>query len=257
MQDKFCFAPWAGLDIDAQGNINPCCAISNMSNISKPTLTEFLSSKELFKLKEDFLNGIQPECCTRCWSAERAGLQSQRTSDLAGPFSTLTRENIDNVKHTSINIAITGNTCNLACRSCDSFASSKWGEETAKLTKILPLDNFTKLTQIYPHSKFYKDAQFWESIKTVITDDIALIQFQGGEPFVPGITKHLEFLEFLLTKNPKNIKLRYITNTTTFPSEEFWDIWSKSIFNAVLMGLKNSLNIIGGQQNGMSVTQTL
>jgi len=35
----------------------------------------------------------------------------------------------------------------------------------------------------------------------------------------------LSFLDFLLDNNPQNISLTYITNTTTFPAEDFWKKW--------------------------------
>jgi MoaA/NifB/PqqE/SkfB family radical SAM enzyme len=141
-------------------------------------------------------------------------------SDMNGIYSNLSAADLPNIKYKNLNIAITGNTCNLACRSCSSFSSSKWSTEEPSLNEVIPI-------KTHPHSKFYKDDQFLSIIKSIITDGIEVIQFQGGEPFVPGISKHVEFLKYLLTKGPENIKLRYITNTTTFPKEQFWEIWSK------------------------------
>ena len=113
-----------------------------------------------------------------------------------------------------------GNSCNLACRTCDSYSSSTWIVEGKKLEKYLPN------IKIYQHQRFYQDQQFVEELKR-ISGDVIHVEFPGGEPFLAGVAEHLDFLDFLISKNPNEVSLHYMTNATVFPNEEFWSRWNK------------------------------
>lgn len=210
MPSNFCFHPWVGLDIDPQGNLKPCCKYQY--SISD-NIDEYFSSTHLEDLKKEFLSDKRPEGCKRCWDDENAGLPSKRQIDAKFSVDKNTSLELDSLKFLGIPF---GNTCNLACRTCSSFSSSKWRGEELK----------TKNVHVYPHKKFYKNMEFMDKIKS-ISDDLIDIQFHGGEPFLTGIPEHHDFLNFLLNKTPSNITLKYITNATIFPDDEFWQKFSK------------------------------
>lgn len=207
---NFCFHPWVGLDIDPQGNFKPCCKYKNTIS---DNLNEYFSSSHLNDLKQQFLSGIKPEGCKRCWNDEEAGLPSKRILDKT--YKLVDENNLSTIQVLSLPF---GNTCNLACRTCNSFSSSRWATEEQKLK-----DRFPGI-QIHNHKKFYKDANFIEKIKT-LSSNIIDIQFPGGESFITGIEEQLNYLDYLIENNSKNITLTYITNTTTFPDNRFWDRW--------------------------------
>jgi sulfatase maturation enzyme AslB (radical SAM superfamily) len=210
---NMCYHPWVGLDINPQGGFKPCCKYQNHLS---DNLDDYLASPELDQLRNDFLNNKRPTGCNSCWSDEDAGLPSKRTIDNKYIFAERA-PNLNSLKVLSLPF---GNTCNLACRTCGSFASSRWGQEERKLKKYFP-----DIT-ILGHKKFYKDSNYIEKIKNISTELID-ITFPGGEPFITGVPQQLEFLDFLLETNPENITINYITNTTTFPPEEFWDKWGR------------------------------
>ena len=208
-----CQHPWSGLDISPQGEFKPCCKYNNVIAI---TLADYQSSTELTQLREDFTNGIRPTACKQCWDDEDAGLPSKRQLDQEYIFQGKVQD-LTSLKVLSLPF---GNSCNLACRICDSQASSSWIAESKKLQEFVPD------IKIYKHQRFYQDQKFMNEIKA-LCNDIIHVEFPGGEPFLAGITEHLDFLDFLLTLDVANISLHYITNTTIFPKQEFWERWSK------------------------------
>jgi MoaA/NifB/PqqE/SkfB family radical SAM enzyme len=176
----------------------------------------YQTSAELAELKSSFLRGEQPAGCGRCWQDESAGLPSKRTLDWQYVFDQKVPD-LDSLQILSFPM---GNTCNLACRICSSYSSSKWLTEAKQLKETFPD------IKIFKHKKFYQDSDFLNSIKN-ISQNLVHVEFPGGEPFLTGINQHLEFLDFLISHNSSEISLHYITNTTQYPGAEFWDRWKK------------------------------
>lgn len=207
---NICYLPWVGLDISPQGEYKPCC---KYENTVASNLDEYLNSKELVDLKASFLAGERPGACHRCWRDEDAGIPSKRQID----WKNVLRETIPNLTHfKSISLPF-GNTCNLACRTCKSYASSRWLSEEKKLSQTLSV-------KMFPHSKYYQDNTFMDRMKE-LCDNVELLEIPGGEPFITGIEEQLEFLDHLIEHNANNIVLHYSTNATTMPDNRFWDKW--------------------------------
>ena len=206
-----CYYPWVGLDISQQGEYKPCC---KYGNVVAKSLEDYLVSEELASLKKSFLAGERPQGCGRCWRDEDAGILSKRQLDNRTTFNNI-EPDLSKFKVLSLPF---GNTCNLACRTCKSHSSSKWLQEEKKLIKYFPD------LKLYPHNQYYKDNNFIDKIKK-ISDDLVLLEVPGGEPFITGIEEHLEFLNYLIKHNARNLIIRYMTNVTMLPDERFWDIW--------------------------------
>ena len=208
-----CYHPWVGLNITPQGEFKPCC---KYNRVIATSLSEYQNSKELYQLKEDFTNGVKSDACKQCWSDENAGLPSKRQLD----WKYILHETVPESTALKILSFPFGNSCNLACRICDSYSSSGWISEEIKLQP-----HITDI-KIYKHQRFYQDTNFINQIKD-ICKDIIHVEFPGGEPFLAGVAEHLNFLDFLITLGAGNISLHYITNATIFPKTEFWDRWAK------------------------------
>jgi len=211
--NNFCSYPWTGLDINSQGQIRPCC---KYKDFIADNIDDYLASPQLQKLKDQFLNGQKPIGCIRCWNDEDAQLPSKRIIDFQHVFNGI--HNTNSLKVLSLSF---GNTCNLTCRTCSSYASSKWVANEKKLSKIFPN------IKIHKNNTFYKDNQFFEKIKS-LSSEIIEITFAGGEPFIAGVNEQLDYLDYLTSfNNSQNITLNYYTNTTTFPNKKFWTKWKK------------------------------
>lgn len=210
---KFCYHPWVGLDISPQGEFKPCC---KFSTVVAHSLSEYQSSDIMDRVRKQFTKGEQPDECKRCWRDEAAGIVSKRELD----FKYVLEGTSPSLESIKVLMLPFGNTCNLACRICSSHSSSFWRGQAKKLTPIFPE------TSVLQHKKFYKDQDFMSDIIN-ITKDVVHVGFPGGEPFITGVKEHLDFLDTLIGRSPKNISLHYITNTTVFPDERFWERWGK------------------------------
>jgi len=212
-RNTFCRLPWEGIDISAQNEFKPCCKYRG--SVSS-TLTDYRSSQELTDLQNEFLSGGTPKKCVRCWNDENAGLLSKRQIDFTNHLVDLPHPpGEDGYKIVSVTF---GNTCNLACRTCSSFASSKWGVIEKKLKCSPQLGGF------YPHNKYYKNEEYIQDM-LMISKTAKLIEISGGEPFITGEREHKHLLRQLLQYSPHEKSIHYITNATKFPDPEFWELW--------------------------------
>lgn len=211
--NNFCPYPWVGIDISPQtGGIRPCC---KYNKVIADNIDEYFQSAELAQLKQDFENNQKPPGCSTCWNEEAANKPSKRLIDINFVFD----KNPDITKIQVLSIPF-GNTCNLACRTCNSYFSSRWIKDEKRLVKKFPS------VKIYNHNKYYKNQQFINQIQS-LSKDLIEITFHGGESFITGVDEQIEYLDFLLSNNPNKITLNYITNVTTFPDKEFWTRWTK------------------------------
>lgn len=213
MNENICYYPWVGIDIGMQHDFRPCC---KYSNIIANSLEDYLASIELAQLKQDFLDGKKPSGCSRCWKDEAVNVESKRQRD----WKYILNEEVPDLNQIKVLSIPFGNICNLACRSCKSYASSRWVIEEQKLKTVFPE------TKSWPHNRYYTDDKFLKNIRS-ISDNLVLIEVPGGEPFLTGIEQHLEYLDYLIDHNAKNITIHYITNCTIMPDEGFWERWSK------------------------------
>lgn len=213
MNKNFCYHPWVGLDINPQGGFKPCCKYDH--DIAN-NIDEYYNSNELAELKTAFLQGEKPPACHRCWSDEGSGHASKRTEDWKYIFK---NKAPDTTKLKILMFAF-GNSCNLACRSCNSQWSSTWGVEAKKTIKLLPD------TEIHKHNRSYQDPTLINKLKNISINATDLY-FPGGEPFLAGIPEHLNFLEHFTKYDSKDVTLNYMTNATIFPQKEFLNLWKK------------------------------
>lgn len=62
-----CFLPWYGMNIDAVGNVTPCCNLSPMGeNIREKSLDEIWLGKKFNKIRDRMLERDLPKECSRC-----------------------------------------------------------------------------------------------------------------------------------------------------------------------------------------------
>lgn len=207
-----CYHPWVGLDISPQGEFKPCCKFSHsLGN----TISDYETNPELAQLRQDFVDGKKNPGCSRCWRDEAANLPSKRTLDNTYTFKN--PQQLDQLLVLSVSF---GNTCNLACRTCNSYSSSKWSATSKAVEQYFPE------VKIWGHNKFYRRPEFFDSILSK-AGDLLHIDIPGGEPFYADRDLHYSFLTKLLDHNSGGTKLHYTTNATVLPEQRLLDIWQK------------------------------
>ena len=74
---KICTLPWISMETTPMGEYRPCCLANETVpdlNISKgDTLKDAFESQYMDNLRNDFLQGKQPDTCSKCWSLESSG----------------------------------------------------------------------------------------------------------------------------------------------------------------------------------------
>jgi MoaA/NifB/PqqE/SkfB family radical SAM enzyme len=227
LPEKICMLPWISIETSPIGTARPCClakdeivdATGVKYNLNTHTLEEIYHSDYMKGLRQDFLAGNKPATCQRCWDEEAAGRVSKRMNSRIR-----LKEYYDNVDWLNINpdqlwfIDLKlGNICNLKCRICGSWSSSKWAKE--EIDYVPGIDRKTHLAY-----KFLQDGAwpresevFWDNLRALLPN-IKYFEFTGGEPFL--IQQHFDLLEYAVKHDyAKNIEIHYNTNGTVFPEQ--------------------------------------
>jgi organic radical activating enzyme len=229
--DKFCVLPWVSLEASPIGTVRPCCLADDellddagqKFSLLTADFAGIQNSQGMIRLRQEFLDGKQPQTCRKCWNEERAGRTSKRMHTL------------DRMKHMGISDEWTteakplmfldlklGNICNLKCRICGSWSSSQFAAED--IAQLPPAEK--KSSYAYQMLKAgawpQENNQFWSEIDSVL-DDIRYIEFTGGEPFL--IDQHFDMLQGIVDRGiAHQVEIHYNTNGTQWPKRGP-DIW--------------------------------
>lgn len=229
--NKFCVLPWVSIEASPIGTVRPCCLaddeiVDNDGHKFELLTADFKdiqNSKHMIKIRQQFLDGEQPQTCRKCWNEERSGRTSKRMHTL------------DRMKHMNISSEWTtdakplmfldlklGNICNLKCRICGSWSSSQFAaEEIAQL----PAEEKKKshaYTMLRAGAWPQENTQFWNEIDSVL-ENIRYIEFTGGEPFM--IAEHFRMLQGIVDRGiAGQVEIHYNTNGTQYPDKAI-EIW--------------------------------
>ena len=111
-----------------------------------------------------------------------------------------------------------GNICNLKCRICGSYSSSKWAQEEIDIYPGNEVARSNLIQGRWPR----ESKEFWEDLINMLPN-IRYMEFTGGEPFL--IDEHFDLLANAVELGyANNIEIHYNTNTTTLPKRglELW-----------------------------------
>ena len=223
---KICMLPWVSMEATPTGAVRPCClAIDEIPGLSVADgLTTAYKSESMQQLRQQFLNGERPKTCRRCWDEEDAGRTSKRQWHIRKFANQTAQVDWYNTKPDQLwflDLKL-GNICNLKCRICGTWSSSKWAQEEIKFQKI----DDTKTTRAYLQLRAgewpRKTATFWTDLETLLPE-VRYFEFTGGEPFL--IKEHVKLLQLAVDLDyAKNISIHYNTNGTIWDAE-LVDIW--------------------------------
>lgn len=221
--------PWVSIETSPIGTARPCCLaqeeiVDNQGfkfDLNKDNLETIYHSKYMQNLRQQFRNGKKPATCKLCWDEESAGRTSKRIHSQVRLKELYTKVDWDNDNPDQLwflDLKL-GNICNLKCRICGSWSSSKWAAEELE---YVPKD-FSKKDHIayqwlkqgsWPRNS---DTNFWENLKQLVPN-IKYLEFTGGEPWL--IQEHNDLLKFAVAQGySKNIDIHYNTNATQWPTD--------------------------------------
>ena len=213
-----CALPWMSIETTALGEFRPCCLAEE--SIAKPdgslykvangdTIQNAFNSAYMDQLRNDFTQGKKPDTCKKCWALESAGGYSKRMISN------------DKFKYTDKKLRFLdlklGNICNLKCRICGVWSSSKWAQEEIDLGNQ-DAKKFLTAGQ-WPRQQH----NLWSEVIELLPD-VEYFEFTGGEPFL--IKEHFDLLEKSVELgHSKKQTVHYNTNGTTYPDHAVENIW--------------------------------
>jgi MoaA/NifB/PqqE/SkfB family radical SAM enzyme len=227
--------PWVSIETSPIGTARPCCLtkeeITDINGIkfdlNKDNLETIYKSQYMQDLRQQFRAGEKPATCKLCWDEEAAGRTSKRINSrirLKELYSKVDWENNNPDQLWFLDLKL-GNICNLKCRICGSWSSSKWAAEELE---YMP-KGFDKKQHIayqwlkqgaWPRNP---ETNFWDNLKQLLPN-IKYLEFTGGEPWL--IQEHFDLLEYAVAQGySKNIDIHYNTNATQMPNEFDAKIW--------------------------------
>jgi MoaA/NifB/PqqE/SkfB family radical SAM enzyme len=214
------------------GTVRPCCLAreeitddnGEKINLRSSDLMTAYKSTYMQDLRKQMLRGEKPRTCQLCWEEEAAGRTSKRINSrirLKELYKNVDWENLIPDQLWFVDLKL-GNICNLKCRICGSWSSSKWADEELKYAPGTPKEKHVAYQWLkqgaWPRDN---DTNFWNNLKELLPN-IKYMEFTGGEPFL--IQEHFELLRFAVDQGySKNIDIHYNTNGTVDP-EESW-LW--------------------------------
>jgi MoaA/NifB/PqqE/SkfB family radical SAM enzyme len=231
--DRFCVLPWVSLETSPVGTVRPCCLAEEeivddqgaKFDLNTANFAGIQNSAYMQDLRQQFLDGKQPQTCRKCWREERAGRTSKRMHTL------------DRLKHMIPDQVWTadarplmfldlklGNICNLKCRICGSWSSSTFAAEELDHIKGNEAKKASYHYQMLRAGSWPRENKlFWNEVD-LVCDQLRYIEFTGGEPFM--IQEHFDMLQGLVDRGiAGNIEIHYNTNGTQYP-EQAERIWS-------------------------------
>jgi len=227
-----CMLPWVSLETSPIGTARPCCLAHDeitdehgaKYDLNRTDLVTIYKSDYMQQLRQQFRAGEQPKTCQRCWDEEAAGRTSKRMHSQVRLKELYTQvdwanDTPDQLWFVDLKL---GNICNLKCRICGSWSSSRWADEELKGVPSTDRKQHIAYTWLkqgaWPRNQ---DTNFWNNLRELLPN-IKYIEFTGGEPWL--INEHFELLEFAVANGySKNIDIHYNTNGTIIP-DKLW-LW--------------------------------
>ena len=230
--DKFCVLPWVSLEASPIGTVRPCCLAydeitddaGDKFNLASASFLDIQNSHSMQTLREEFLQGKQPQTCGRCWKEERSGRTSKRmhTLDRLKHMLPSQQWTADAKPLMFLDLKL-GNICNLKCRICGSWSSSTFAtEELSYLNRNEDRKTNHHYQMLRQGAWPRENTKFWSEIDQVI-DQIRYIEFTGGEPFM--IQEHFDMLQGMVDRGiAHQVEIHYNTNGTQWPqqAENIW-----------------------------------
>ena len=272
----FCPIAWNHLATNADGSIRMCCQMiydpygtvykeDGTVLTGKDNITEHRNAPVWKKLRQDMMNGIDPELCKLCTAEEQNGIGSKRQ---------WTRKLYEDTYHKAVSLTkadgsiddkdfpITymdlrfGNKCNLKCRSCGPTDSNLWYDDWVKLHPGKPFnyrehnkvsietlpDGTNTVPNLFEPDETY--SKLWIHIMNNL-DTIKRYYFTGGEPTIN--LKHRELLDYYIKRGTANqVTLDYNTNMAGVPSKVFeqWKYFKQVNLGMSIDGINNHFEFI-------------
>lgn len=267
----FCVYPWMHQVVLPPGTVGFCCVAkdggpvmgSDGKSMKVPgvRLSEAWNSDYQKSIRQKMLNGEKVAGCNLCYyqeSIQKKSYRQMHNEEWLGKDRGEVQRRIEASKHNGFRVEAgptyldlrLGNLCNLKCRMCNPYNSTKIASETEKLLTDSP--DFAQVyskyygDKVYKIPKWFEDPGFWEDIYKQLPS-LRKVYLTGGEPTL--IKQNYEFLKKCVeTGHSKHIFLMFNINCT-YLTDEFMSYLKHFEFvliNASIDGVGETNNYIRG-----------
>jgi hypothetical protein len=239
----FCVRPWQHMRLDAGGEARVCCAYTDGPveqdgipvSTDRQSLMQIWNADTMRNLRRDMVDGRHVPGCRPCYEEEARGGVSTRIRDNAAwqqGWLNEQRATIDEMMRLAVDhdfrlpklpamIEVeVGNLCNLRCRTCNSFSSSRIANDPVqrKWDGIQYSPHAVPRVEIDP-GKLRRADPIETLVDELATDtgsEVNRLYFVGGEPFlVREIPRLLERL--VAVGRAHQISLLFVSNGSIVP----------------------------------------
>jgi MoaA/NifB/PqqE/SkfB family radical SAM enzyme len=225
----YCINVYKSLRYANSGEVMYCCK-SNQAfqdnqgtsiNLQTHTIDEALHSKTAIEIRNALDNNIKHPNCKKCWEEEDAGIASKRILDNDRAKEYWGQDYLEDKKIEPNIVELNlGTTCNLKCRICGPWASSKWVKEHYDLrVPMKSKDAYKNYMTLVKHwgGNWREESNVWDNIEKEL-HQFKQLDFYGGEPFL--VEKNWSLLRKMIEKGyAKDQILHFNTNVTIFNEE--------------------------------------
>ena len=196
------------LMLSPTSEVRPCCRfdvskydIKDFTWDNQTPLAQFYKRPQFERLREKSRDGEKVEGCHRCYREEELGIKSMRLKSFPGLTS---KNSLNHIDLSVIELGV-GRVCNLKCRTCDPFFSTKWEADAKEAQKPLPEASLDVNLDAIDVTSFQKTTS---------------LKITGGEPFYnPAFERLIERIVNAQMAHQMDIEI--FTNATRAPSLKF------------------------------------
>jgi MoaA/NifB/PqqE/SkfB family radical SAM enzyme len=235
--ETFCVMPWLYLQLFSQGDVKPCCKFKDFitkgdarMSVYKQSLEEIWNSDDMRTIRRAMVSGDRVPGCVACYQEEESGglsLRKTRNRDWQLGWLNEDKIDIDVLKARAISddyrLPTTpswlqldvGNLCNLKCRMCCGYSSSRIDRDQvhSKWNGGAPADR----ERLPGGKRWFEDKNFILSELFHNPEQVKQLEFLGGETLL--IKEVGDILECLIDAGvADNIVLMATTNGTVINS---------------------------------------
>lgn len=237
--EAYCPLAWTHLHVSAVGDVLPCCIgkwTLPFGNINENSFDEIWNNDEFKKFRLKMMNDEKVPHCVDCYKKEETSDWSLRIDAIrkwhkhAVPYIETTEEDGASYDSKPLYWDIRfSNICNMRCRMCGHFSSSRWFND-AKV-----------LAEKYNDYRYSTQEEFRnQAIVHGVQDSVSLLErldeylpyveefyFAGGEPLI--MEEHYRILKRLDELGLHKAYLRYSTNfmQMTYKDLDVIEMWKK------------------------------
>jgi radical SAM protein with 4Fe4S-binding SPASM domain len=235
--DHYCPLLWCHLHVNTHGNVQPCCMApfdTSLGNVNNTTFDNIWNGKKMRRARSALLRDKPLTSCTACYEKEKSSSWSLRKASILKYHDTV-RENLKNtqVDGTSIDSKPVywdirfSNICNMRCRMCGHFSSSKWYADAQKLANEYENYNYLGHKKDRAIINGVEDSTSLLDRLDEYLPHVKELYFAGGEPML--MEEHYRILKRLDELGLHDTFIRYNTNFLQlyYKDKSIVELWKK------------------------------